>query len=142
MLAKTLTVALWGLEVLPVTVESDIGDGLPRTHLVGKADKTVQESERRILTAFKHTGLDPPEGTLTINLSPSDLPKSGAHYDLPIAVSIALAGGNVPKVKLDRVLFMGELALDGRLRPYMYTELSEMIADKVLASASLHMVGS
>ena len=117
MLARVRTVAPWGIDVFPVTVEVDVGDGLPRTHIVGLADSTVRESQERLVAAFKHSGLDLPPGRITVNLSPTDLRKTGNHYDLPIAVSLALASGLVPKMAVEDLLFMGELGLDGRLRP-------------------------
>jgi magnesium chelatase family protein len=117
MLAQVRTIALWGIDVVPITVEVDVGDGLPKTHIVGLPDSTVRESQERLVSAFKHAGLELPPGRVTVNLSPTDLRKSGNHYDLPIAVSLGLAAGIVPKVKVSDLVFMGELALDGTLRP-------------------------
>ncbi|HET9232824.1 MAG TPA: YifB family Mg chelatase-like AAA ATPase, partial [Candidatus Eisenbacteria bacterium] len=117
MLAKVRTVSLWGVEVIPVTVEVDIGDGLPRITLVGLPDRTVRESQDRVISAFRHTGLELPLGRITINLSPTDLAKSGNHFDLPIAVALALASGRVPTLAVGEFLFLGELSLDGMLRP-------------------------
>ena len=117
MLARVRTVALWGIEVLPVTVEVDVGDGLPRTHIVGLPDSTVRESQERLVAAFKHAGIELPVGRITVNLSPTDLRKIGSHYDLPIAVAMALASGKVPKVPVKDLIILGELALDGGLRP-------------------------
>ncbi len=117
MLAQVRTVSLWGIDVVPVTVEVDVGDGLPRTTIVGLPDSTVRESQERLIAAFKHAGLDLPDGRVTVNLSPTDLRKTGSHYDLPIAVALALAAGTVPKARVDDLAFLGELALDGSLRP-------------------------
>jgi len=116
MLAKVRTVSLWGVEIIPVTVEVDIGDGLPRISLVGLPDRTVRESQDRVLSAMKHAGLELPLGRITINLSPTDLTKSGNHFDLPIAVALVLASGRVPALAVNEFLFLGELALDGTLR--------------------------
>ena len=117
MLAQVRSVALWGLDVVPVTVETDVGSGLPRTHIVGLPDSTVRESQERLVSAFKHAGVDLPDGRITVNLSPTDLRKTGSHYDLPLAVSIALASGRVPRIDTGGLVFLGELALDGGLRP-------------------------
>jgi len=117
MLAKVRTVTLWGIEVVPVTVEVDVGDGLPRTTVVGLPDSTVRESQERLISAFKHSGLEMPLGRITVNLSPTDLRKTGNHFDLPIAVALGLASGRVPALCTDDLLFLGELALDGELRP-------------------------
>jgi len=117
MLAQVRSVALWGLDVVPVTVETDVGNGLPRTQIVGLPDSTVKESQERIVSAFKHTGVDLPDGRVIINLSPTDLRKTGSHYDLPIAVALALASGRVPRVPVGELVFLGELGLDGSLRP-------------------------
>jgi magnesium chelatase family protein len=117
MLAQVRTVSLWGIDVIPVTVEVDVGDGLPKTVIVGLPDSTVRESQERLVAAFRHAGLDLPAGRITINLSPTDLRKTGSHYDLPIAVSLGLAAGLVPRTRVDDLVLMGELALDGSLRP-------------------------
>lgn len=117
MLAQVRTIALWGIDVLPVTVEVDVGDGLPKTYIVGLPDSTVRESLERMVAAFKHTGIELPPGRVTVNLSPTDLRKSGNHYDLPIAVALGLASGTIPGNRVRGLVFMGELALDGSLRP-------------------------
>ena len=117
MLAQVRTVSLWGIDAVPVTVEVDVGDGLPRTTIVGLPDSTIRESQERLVAAFKHSGLEMPPGHVTVNLSPTDLRKSGSHYDLPIAVAVALAAGIVPASRVEGLVFLGELALDGSLRP-------------------------
>jgi len=117
MLAHVRTVALWGIEALPVTVEVDVGDGLPRTTIVGLPDSTVRESLERLAAAFRHSGLELPAGRVTVNLSPTDLRKSGSHFDLPIAVALALASELRARMPLHDLVFLGELALDGSLRP-------------------------
>lgn len=117
MLARVRTIALWGIDVVPVTVEVDVGDGLPRTTIVGLPDSTVRESQERLVAAFKRTGLELPPGRVTVNLSPADLRKTGNHYDLPIAVAVGLASGLAPKARVDDLVFLGELGLDGGLHP-------------------------
>jgi len=94
-----------------------VGDGLPRTHIVGLPDSTVRESQERLVSAFKHSGIDLPDGRIVINLSPTDLRKTGSHYDLPIAAAVALASGRVPRMRTADLVFLGELALDGSVRP-------------------------
>lgn len=117
MLAKIQTIALWGIDVVPVTVEVDVGDGLPRTLVVGLPDSTVRESQERLVSAFKHAGIDLPLGRITVNLSPTDLRKTGNHFDLPMAVALAVASGAVSGSRIGGLVFLGELALDGGLRP-------------------------
>ncbi|NNF05543.1 MAG: magnesium chelatase, partial [Candidatus Eisenbacteria bacterium] len=117
MLSRVRTVTFWGLEVFPVTVETDIGRGLPKTLIVGLPDNTIRESQERLLSAFKHSGVDLPDGRITINLAPSDLRKTGSHFDLPLAVGLALASGRTPAFEVSDTLFLGELGLDGRLQP-------------------------
>lgn len=117
MLSRVRTVAFWGLEVYPVTVETDIGRGLPKTLIVGLPDNTIRESQERLFSAFKHSGVDLPDGRITINLAPSDLRKTGSHFDLPLAVGLALASGRTPQFQVQDTLFLGELGLDGRLQP-------------------------
>ena len=117
MLALSQTVALWGLSVIPVSVEADIGDGLPRTQIVGLPGSGVRESIDRLLSAFAASEVDYPAGRVTVNLAPTDLRKTGAHYDLPIAISLLQAMGVVSLNTESMILLMGELGLDGRLRP-------------------------
>lgn len=117
MLAKVQTVALWGIDVVPVTVEVDVGDGLPRTSIVGLPDSTVRESQERLVAAFKHAGMELPVGRVTVNLSPADLRKTGNHFDLPIAAALGVASGIVPPTRMNGLVFLGELSLDGGVRP-------------------------
>jgi magnesium chelatase family protein len=87
-------------------VEVDVGDGLPRTTVVGLPDSTVRESQERVFSAFKHAGLEMPLGRITVNLSPTDLRKTGNHFDLPFAVALGLASGRVPALAIDDLLFL------------------------------------
>lgn len=112
----TASVALDGLSGQPVEVEVDIGGGLPRTTLVGLADASVNEARNRCRSAVANSGTTWPDQLVTINLAPSGLPKSGSHYDLSIAVAVVAAKGLIPQSALAGVAFLGELALDGRLR--------------------------
>lgn len=116
MLAKVYSSAVVGLDAVPVEVEVDIASGsLPSFTIVGLPDKAVEEAKDRVRSAIKNTGCDFPSKRITVNLAPADLPKEGPSYDLPIAVGILIASGQL-KTNLEDALFMGELSLDGRLR--------------------------
>lgn len=116
MLAKILSGAVVGLEAVPVTVEVDIASqGLPSFTIVGLPDKAVEESKERVRAAIKNSGAEFPPKRITVNLAPADLPKVGPAYDLPIALGILVASGQLSPPK-DEALFIGELSLDGSLR--------------------------
>jgi len=114
---KTHSVTLDGLAGRVIEVETDIGNGLPRTVLVGLADTMVSEARDRCRSAVANSDISWPDRLVTICLAPSALPKSGVHFDLAIAMSVAAAMGKVPSSALEKTVFLGELALDGRLRP-------------------------
>lgn len=117
MLAKVLSAALFGLDAHLVEVEVDIGGGLPQFSVVGLPDATVRESRDRVRSALKNTGFSFPVKKITVNLAPADLKKEGSGLDLAIAVGILVAEGIVPQeATADRVL-IGELSLDGRIKP-------------------------
>jgi magnesium chelatase family protein len=113
-ISKINSAAVVGLDATPVEVEVDIGAGLPQFLIVGLPDKAIEEAKERVRSAIKNSGGKMPEGRITCNLAPADLPKAGPLYDLPIAIGIlaALEQIRLPK----KSLFIGELALDGRLR--------------------------
>lgn len=114
---KAHSVTLDGLAGRVIEVESDIGNGLPRIVLVGLADTMVNEARDRCRSAVSNSQISWPDRLVTICLSPSALPKSGVHFDLAIAMSVVAAMGQVSAQSLERTVFLGELALDGRLRP-------------------------
>lgn len=116
MAAATHSVTLDGLSGRPIEVEVDIGGGLPTTILVGLADTMVTEARDRVRSAVSNSGATWPDQRVTINLAPSSLPKSGSHYDLAIALAVLAAKAVVPADRLAGTVFLGELALDGRLR--------------------------
>jgi magnesium chelatase family protein len=116
MAAATHSVTLDGLSGRPIEVEVDIGGGLPRTILVGLADTMVSEARDRCRSAVSNSGTTWPDQLVTINLAPSTLPKSGSHYDLAIALGVFAAKSLIPADQLAGAVFLGELALDGRLR--------------------------
>ncbi|MEM1345491.1 MAG: YifB family Mg chelatase-like AAA ATPase [Pseudomonadota bacterium] len=117
MVSRVHTVAFWGVEARPVTVECAVTPGLPGFHLVGLPDKAVSEAKERVRAALAAIALALPPQRVTINLSPADLPKSGAHFDLAIALALMTALGLVPSEDSARYVALGELSLDGLLRP-------------------------
>jgi len=116
-LLRVFGATLQVIEGVRVAVEVEAGAGLPAFHIVGQADRVVNESRDRIRAAFRHAGLDFPPGRVTVNLAPTGLPKVGSALDLPIAVAIAGTRVELPEERLSRALFMGELGLDAGLRP-------------------------
>lgn len=115
--AKILSTANVGLESYLVEIEADIGAGLPSFTIVGLPDKAIDESKERIRSAIKNTSLNFPQHRLTINLAPADVKKEGPSFDLPMAIAILLADGQLEFVpEYNHSLFIGELSLDGRLR--------------------------
>lgn len=116
MLAKVLSGATVGLSSIPVTVEVDIyKKSLPKFKIVGLPSKAVEESKERVRSAIKNSGAKFPEHRITVNLAPADLPKEGPAYDLPIAIGILVASGQL-QFNDQKSLFFGELSLDGSLR--------------------------
>ncbi len=114
--AKMYAATVVGLHAEIVEVEADINNGLPATIIVGLPDTSVQESKERVKSALKYAGFSFPTGRISVNLAPADLPKEGSHFDLPIALAILTAAGSIP-LQSPNNLFLGELSLDGRLRP-------------------------
>lgn len=117
MFSKLWTVALEGIEATRIEVETQIEAGLQHVTVVGLAGASVREAIDRISAAMKNSGLLFPRKRVTVNLAPADLRKEGSAYDLPIAVGLLAATGQVPSENLHRFVMLGELALDGRLRP-------------------------
>ena len=114
--AKSLSVGLQGVQGHVVEIEVHIGSGLPRTVLVGLPDAALSEARDRCKAAVCNSGITWPNRLLTVALSPADLPKKGAHFDLGIALAVLAAAEEVPAHRVADVVTMGELALDGRLR--------------------------
>ena len=115
--ARTHSIALVGVEGYPVEIESDIANGLPCLFLVGLPDTALREARDRIRAAIVNSREQWPQRRITVGLSPASLPKRGSGFDLGIALSILAAAGTIPAAALDGVAFLGELGLDGRLRP-------------------------
>jgi magnesium chelatase family protein len=110
-------VALVGLEGRIVEVEADIGAGLPRTVLVGLPDSALYQARDRCKAAISNSAQEWPISLLTINLSPATLPKAGSHYDIAIVAAVLAAQGVFGAEQLRRTALLGEVGLDGRLRP-------------------------
>lgn len=115
--AKVITVAPIGVSGSIVEVESDSSNSLPSLQIVGLGNKAIDEAKERVRSAINNSLLDFPKKKLTINLAPAELPKDGAHYDLPIALAILAVSGQVLQSELTNSVFAGELALNGDLRP-------------------------
>jgi magnesium chelatase family protein len=117
MLAKVMSSAVIGIDAYVVEVEVDISQGLPSFSTVGLAEGAVRESKERVKAAVKNSGYHFPPDRITVNLAPADIKKEGSAFDLPMAVGILAATGLVPKDACMDYLFLGELSLDGLLRP-------------------------
>lgn len=117
MLSRTQSYALLGIEAVPVHIEVDAVRGLPGLTIVGLPDQAVKESRERIRTAVANSQYRLASMRLTFNLAPADIRKEGGAYDLAMALGLLAATGQVPPEKLDPLVILGELALDGSLRP-------------------------
>jgi magnesium chelatase family protein len=116
-LARALSVALFGIDGQVVEIEADIGGGRPRTQIVGLPDAALNEAKERVRAAVRNSRLAWPDELITLGLSPAALPKGGSGYDLALACSVLVASGVAPPGQLARTVLIGELALDGRVRP-------------------------
>ena len=119
MVQRVSTVAFEGIEARAVDVQVQVAPGLPAFNIVGLPDKAVSEAKERVRAALIASGLALPARRITINLAPADLPKEGGRFDLPIAIGILAASGQVSNKNLDQYEFIGELALTGKLRPVL-----------------------
>ncbi len=115
-LAIVFSRAQVGVDAPLVRVEVHISGGLPRMSIVGLPETAVKESKDRVRSSIMNCRFEYPRGRVTVNLAPADLPKEGGRFDLPIAVGILAATGQVPRPALQRLEFLGELALDGHVR--------------------------
>lgn len=116
-IATVLSRAQSGIEAPLVRVETHLSNGLPSLSIVGLPAAAVKESKDRVRSALLNSHFEFPSRRITINLSPADLPKEGGRFDLPIALGILAASGQIPKEALSKIEFIGELALTGELRP-------------------------
>ncbi|MEM6988230.1 MAG: YifB family Mg chelatase-like AAA ATPase, partial [Pseudomonadota bacterium] len=115
-LARVHARALVGVEARPVSVEVDIAGGLPAFNLVGLPETAVRESRDRVRSAIQNAGFEFPQRRITVSLAPADLPKEGSRFDLPIALGLLAASGQIPNQVLSNREFAGELSLGGELR--------------------------
>lgn len=116
MFSRLKSVGLFGIDSYMIEVEADISTGLPAFDIVGLPDTAVKESRDRVRAAIKNCGYKFPVSRITINLAPADLKKEGSIYDLPVLIAILKASGQL-KAELNDSIFVGELSLDGRVRP-------------------------
>src|SRR3990170_639023 len=117
MLARVLTASTLGIDAFQVEVEVDISRGLPSFSTVGLPDNAVKESKDRVRSAIKNSGYNLPAKKITVNLAPADIKKEGTTFDLPVAIGILKAEGIVTAENLEEYLILGELSLDGGIRP-------------------------
>ncbi len=106
-----------GFEGRLIEVECDASNGLPGLQIVGLGNKAIDEAKERVRSAIRNTSLEFPRKRITVNLAPADLPKDGAHLDLPIALAILVVSGQITQSAVQDTLIVGELALDGAIRP-------------------------
>src|SRR5882724_8256548 len=118
-IATILSRAQNGMEAPPVCVGVDIGSGLPALALVGLPETVVKESKDRVKAAIVNSNFEMPQGRITVNLAPADLPKEGGRFDLPIAIGILVASGQLRVKETAQCEFYGELSLSGELRPFV-----------------------
>lgn len=117
MLAKVLSIGVMGLDAYPVEVEVDVAPGLPAIAVVGLADTAIRESKERVKSAIKNSGFHWPGERITVSLAPSDIKKEGSSFDLAIALGILAATEQLNAEKLADFFLLGELSLNGSLRP-------------------------
>ncbi len=117
MLSKVTSSTVYGLDAYRVDVEVDMSPGLPMFSIVGLPDAAVKESRERVRAAVKNTGFNFPIRRITVNLAPADIKKEGSGFDLPMALGILAAEEVIKAESLKRCLVVGELSLDGRVKP-------------------------
>lgn len=117
MLAQLISGAIRGVDAYPVRVEVDLANGLPSIAVVGLAESAVREGRERVTAALQNSGFGVPPKKITINLAPADIRKDGSAFDLPIALGILAGQGLIPLDRLAGICTVGELGLDGELRP-------------------------
>ncbi|MDD3339459.1 MAG: magnesium chelatase domain-containing protein, partial [Lachnospiraceae bacterium] len=115
MFNQVLSATIAGVDVIPVTVEADVSNGLPMFVMVGYLSSQVKEAQDRVRTAMRNIGIALPPKRITINLAPADVRKDGSRFDLPIAAAILAATGNIPEKSLEQVMIIGELSLNGEV---------------------------
>ena len=119
-MGRLYSAALEGIDAKIIEVEADINVGLHSFNIVGLGDRSLNEAKERVNSALKNAGIKPPNREnrkITINLAPADIKKTGSHYDLAIALGYLFATKQIKEFDCSEKIFLGELALDGRLRP-------------------------
>ena len=116
MVVKTISAALQGIDATPVYCEASVAPGC-RVVMIGLPDAAVKESHDRIHSALQECGMKMPRKSITVNLAPADIRKEGSLYDVPIAVAVMAAGGEIPADRLEHYMMVGELSLDGSIKP-------------------------
>ncbi len=119
MVARAYTVAFEGVEARTVEVQCALAPGMPSFSIVGLPNKAVSEARERVRSAMSAMSIVLPSKRITINLSPTDLPKEGAHFDLPIAMALLAALEIVPAEEIAQIITLGGLSLDGSIIPVM-----------------------
>lgn len=117
MYSRVATATIRGIQSVPVCVEADVSDGMPVFEMVGFLASEVKEARERVRTALRNVGCALPPRRITVNFMPADIRKSGAGFDLPIAVAVLAAMGRLPHAVLDDVLIVGEIGLNGVVQP-------------------------
>lgn len=117
MLSKVKSSSVVGIDGVLVEVEIDITNGLPMFSIVGLPDNAVRESKDRVKSSVKNSGYEFPNKKITVNLAPADLKKEGAGFDLPLAIGLLQASGILSSDSLENYTIIGELSLDGAVRP-------------------------
>lgn len=117
MLSKLFSAATIGTEAHLLQIEIDVSAGLPAVSVVGLPDEAIRESRDRVKSAMKNSGYECPAGKVTINLAPANIKKEGSSFDLPIALGMLASSNQIPLENLKDLVFLGELSLDGKVRP-------------------------
>ena len=144
-IATILSRAQFGMDAPQVCVEVDIGNGLPSFTIVGLPEAVVKESKDRVRAALLNCHFELPPGRITVNLAPADLPKEGGRFELPIAIGILVASGQLPFVSAQTFLnteFYGELSLAGELRPISGALIAALAATRAHHSIILPQANS
>ncbi|HEX3019813.1 MAG TPA: YifB family Mg chelatase-like AAA ATPase [Chitinispirillaceae bacterium] len=117
MLAKVYSMAVLGIDAFLIGIEADLSEMLPGLTIVGLPDGAVRESRERVMSAIKNCGFEFPVRKVTINMAPADMKKEGSGYDLPIAIGLLMGSGQVKNMLLEEYIILGELSLDGSVKP-------------------------
>ena len=142
MLAKTLSVAVVGADARLVDVEVDVNTGVPKFSIVGLPAKSVREADVRIRSAIESSGELWPKARIVANLAPGSLKKDGAHFDLALALGVIGARGRLARGQLSDWVVMGELGLDGSVRPVRGVLAAALAARSVGKLANVAAAGS